>query len=84
MEYSKILEGLCSYDPRAPDYADYLECIEDTGETPKKPRDNCYCDSCFRGNDDLAVALLEALELLENCGYDPTDLSCPPLSTMDA
>jgi len=67
MTRTEILENLCSYDPRSPDYADYLECMEGLDEKLRKPRQSdCACDNCFYGRDALAVALLDALDELED------------------
>lgn len=49
------LEHLCCYDPRSTSYfGEYAE-----GTTP---RTNCYCDSCFRGKDEMSLMILDLVE----------------------
>lgn len=52
MTEKEILEHLCYYDPRRPDF--------DPEVAPdRKPREpECACDNCFYGRNKLAVALL--------------------------
>lgn len=52
-----ILEGLCVYDSRNPNYMD--PALYGCDPTPAHDKD-CACDPCFRGKDELAVALLDA------------------------
>jgi len=52
-----ILSSLCWYDPRNPNYY-----AADDPELQSKPRDNCACDSCFYGRDQLALLLIGANE----------------------
>ena len=52
MTREEILEDLCYYDPRNPDYT---ELSHDEGET-------CYCDNCFYGRTPLANELLKYID----------------------
>jgi len=56
-----IFTELCYYDKRNPE-----NCLAGYEEGQKKPRDNCYCDNCFRGLDALALQAIELLKGLEN------------------
>jgi len=57
-------DNLCSYDPRHPDYADRI-MFDDPEDIPTPARTNCYCDNCFRGNDRLALVIIEQEEQKE-------------------
>ena len=48
MKYLEILESLCIYDKRNPDWDE---------EGTKK--ENCYCDNCFHGKTELAEEILK-------------------------
>lgn len=61
MELKEVLENLCYYDRRNPDF-NFLFFDDNEDELPI-PRDNCYCDNCFRGLDDLAVEILRLRNL---------------------
>lgn len=52
MKLEKILENLCYYDKRNPDY---LEDVD-------KPKGRCYCDNCFHGRTPLAEEILRLRE----------------------
>jgi len=52
---------LCWYDPRNPDY---IETYGDDDDAPK-PREDCACDNCYRGGDELALLTLDLLAALE-------------------
>ena len=52
----EVLRNLCFHDPRNP---------HNDPELGQEPRDNCYCDNCFHGRDELA---LEILRLREEVG----------------
>lgn len=60
MTYQEIVENLCTYDPRNPLFSQIH--ADDLAPIPA-PRDNCYCDNCFKGRDRLALELLEYLNL---------------------
>lgn len=66
MKKEHILEYLCVYDKRNPNY--FYVAPEDQNEEPLTARYNCYCDNCFYGRDKLAVELLRQLELNQK-GY---------------
>lgn len=55
MERNSILECLCEYDLRNPNYLG--------NESPHK--DKCFCDNCFSGRTILANYLLLALDDIE-------------------
>ena len=58
MTSEEIRTRLCIYDPRNPSSADlYAE----EGDEVQQPRNNCFCDNCFYGRDELAVDLLAAI-----------------------
>jgi len=57
MEYQEVVENLCVYDPRSPDYEDICAGMDKEDIPP--PRISCYCDNCFSGRDKLAVELLK-------------------------
>jgi len=86
---SEILQqaynNLCCYDPRSPEYAD-LTMFDDPEDGPRQPRTDCYCDNCFRGNDRLALIIIEQeeqkekvlkslIELVDKIKYFPGELS---------
>lgn len=54
MTRTEILERLCYYDPRNPDY---------NGE--EKGDGKCYCDNCFYGRTVLANELLKLTDKIE-------------------
>ena len=58
MEIQKILENLCVYDKRNPDY----DVMTNNGEW-KKQKD-CYCDNCFYGRTQLAEELLKYIKTI--------------------
>lgn len=53
MTQEELLSHLCIHDERNPNYflCDGMDKIE--------PRDNCYCDSCFYGKDELTLLILD-------------------------
>ena len=53
---TEILENLCVYDPRSPDYADIVQSFD--AEDIPSPRGGCHCDNCFYGRDRLATHIL--------------------------
>lgn len=53
-ELKIVLENLCAYDKRNPDYL-----FEE--DEPIKPRESCFCDNCFYGRNKLAVEILRLL-----------------------
>ena len=59
MNKEEIMENLCCYDERSPDYGDLL--ISNGGDPQElpQPRIDCGCDNCFYGRDRLAVDLLD-------------------------
>ena len=57
MTRQEVYEYLCYYDPRNPFYTK----PELDEEIVKPRRDNCYCESCFRGNDKLAMEILRLM-----------------------
>lgn len=59
MDEKDILEKLCYYDSRNPDYQ---------GED-FKPEDKCYCDNCFYGRSELANEILLLREKLDFYSY---------------
>ncbi len=59
METKKILENLCYHDKRNPYHLD----IEDFDEFEILPRNNCMCDNCFYGRDELAMYILELMNI---------------------
>jgi hypothetical protein len=62
MEKSKVLENLCWYDPRNPDYdRDYSREVVD--------RSNRYCDNCFHGKHELAEEILRLRSLFNEIGF---------------
>jgi len=80
---NKVLQqaykNLCSYDPRNAYYGAL-------GEIERQPRTACYCDNCFRGNDRLALIIIEQeeqkqklekslIELVDKIKYFPGELS---------
>lgn len=70
MKKEEIYESLCIHDIRNPNWCDDIDF-------PIEPRNNCYCDSCFRGKDKLAVYLLSLYEFTEDVyelGYTFGDL----------
>ena len=73
MTKNEILENLCEYDERNPNF-EVLEEWEE-GETAKIPRVGCFCDNCFYQRDKLALELLNYRTLLkqavdENDAYE--------------
>jgi len=61
MNTQQIKEQLCIYDKRNPNYEEYDKPIKS---------ENCFCDNCFRGRNDLADELLRVKDLL-NSAVDP-------------
>ena len=55
-----ILEYLCCYDDRNPN-----NIWDDDDEDKPKPRDNCACDSCYYGKDQLALEILKLRSVIE-------------------
>ena len=59
MEIPKwILERLCYYDIRHPDY--------EMDDDAPKPMENCYCDNCFYGRSKLAEEIVKLYEIINN------------------
>jgi len=64
MKREEILIRLCWYDQRNPNFYEYY-----VGYDPAEPRESgCACDNCFYGRDQLAMALIAALDKLEKMG----------------
>ena len=59
MDIQEVYSNLCYKDTRNPLY------YHDPDEEPEKPRDNCYCDNCFYGRDELAVYILRLIDILD-------------------
>lgn len=59
MTTTEIIQQLCIYDNRNPNFEEYNERINKHKE--------CYCDNCFRGKDKLANELLRVKEELKEC-----------------
>lgn len=56
-----VYEKLCYKDDRHPDFV-----LDD--DFVQTPRDNCWCDNCFYGLDELALHIIyleERIEALE-------------------
>jgi hypothetical protein len=69
-----IYWSLCSKDPRHPLFKD----IYGDEEPPPVPRDKpCYCDSCFRGKDKLAVEILRLREVIAQQNKEMSDAALP-------
>lgn len=52
-----INESLCWYDPRHPDFdPDYWKEWGEDAPTPRK--EDCSCDNCFYGRDELAMEII--------------------------
>ena len=62
---TNIYENLCAYDVRNP-YSSVLYDIDtgyyDEDDPAPEPRVDCYCDACFRGQDVLAMIIIELHE----------------------
>ena len=58
----KVYDKLCWYDNRNPDFNSYYW----DDESPPTPRNNCYCDNCFYGRDELALKIIELNEYCDN------------------
>lgn len=57
MNKKEILENLCSYDKRNPNFH------EDEWIPQKEPRINgCSCDNCFYGRDNLVLEIIKLQE----------------------
>lgn len=56
MTEKEILEHLCYYDPRTPDFDPEMSDRE-----PREPE--CSCDNCFYRRDKLATALLSGTRI---------------------
>ncbi len=69
-----ILMCLCSYDKRHPLHEDLISCYEE-GEFPD-PRTNCFCDSCHKGTDPLAVEILRLRAELWEKVWMPESYTC--------
>lgn len=63
MTNHEVVQYLCYRDPRNP----YFANLHGNEETPPTPRNNCYCDNCFHGRDELALEILR-LRLREEVG----------------
>lgn len=57
MDIIEIYSNLCIRDKRNPDH----NYIYEDDEIPI-PRKDCFCDSCFRGNDKLALEIIRLKE----------------------
>lgn len=68
---NSVLWSLCHKDSRHPHYQDnYGWEVDELGETPPTPRQNCACDNCFYGRDRLALRIFNLEEALEEAiGY---------------
>lgn len=64
MKLEDIYEELCVHDPRNSFYQDMI-AAGDLPEDMPPPRIKCFCDSCFRGNDKLALEILRLRETLQ-------------------
>lgn len=53
---------LCSYDPRNPIMKESIEIGVYDDEDLPKPREDCWCDSCFYGRDILALEIIRLRE----------------------
>ena len=62
MEKQEVFKRLCSYDPRSPDYQDLRVCGFEPEEIKEPRREDCYCDNCFRGKDELALEILRLMD----------------------
>ena len=60
MTLTEIYENLCIRDKRNPHHRETF--IEFTEEEIPPPRENCYCDNCFKGRDKLALEILRLRE----------------------
>jgi hypothetical protein len=58
MTITEVKENLCYYDKRNPDNV----VDEEWGITKNE---DCYCDNCFYGRDELAKEIINLRELLE-------------------
>ena len=58
MTNQEAYENLCYRDPRYPDHADSF----DGGDEVPTPREDCYCENCHSGRDELAVEILKLKE----------------------
>ena len=56
MDINEVLDNLCLYDTRHPDYS----WLHDDGDEPI-PKDKCVCDNCFYDRHKMAVYILELL-----------------------
>ena len=56
MNEEEILENLCTYDKRNPNFNKYYEWEQ--GERERIMKD-CACDNCFYGRNKLALELLK-------------------------
>ena len=54
MELIEVLENICCYGKRHPDYDPECDRVK---QTP------CYCDNCFYGRDKLAKEILKYKEV---------------------
>lgn len=59
----KAHEALCVRDERSPYHVELDE--------PIPPRKNCGCDNCYCGKDELALIIIELLDVLISTG-DPS------------
>lgn len=55
----KVYENLCIYDDRNPMYV--VNDIEPQGRS-----ENCSCDNCFYGKDELALIIVDLWHELDN------------------
>jgi hypothetical protein len=58
MNLEEVKEGLCSNDPRNPNYYEF----PDEGSKKSSEKAVCYCHNCFYGRTPLANYILELLE----------------------
>ena len=56
MNKQTVLNNLCIYDKRNPDYDPEMTTLSD--DQFREPRTDCFCDNCFYGRDALAVEIL--------------------------
>jgi len=56
MDIKKVYDNLCVYDKRNEFYQDTASYT--SKEDIPKARDNCHCDNCFYGRDELALEIL--------------------------
>lgn len=60
MKLSELYKNLCRYDTRNP----YYDAEYDSDFVARS--NDCYCDNCFYGRDELAISIIDAYNLLTN------------------